>query len=52
MAVMEPGGAAEHSLRLITDGEHPLAAGVHRDNRRLSQHNALVADVDESIGCA
>ncbi len=47
-----PGAAAEHGLGLCADREHGAVARVHRDDRRLVQHDPLPRHVDERIGGA
>ena len=57
IAVMLPGVRPEHLLRGEADFlDHPLAVGpaflADRDDRRLVQHDALAADVDQRVGGA
>ena len=47
-----PGRAAEHALGLDPDGVHLARALVDRDDRRLGEHDAAAAHVDERVGCA
>ena len=44
------GRAAEHPLRLDADREHPPVLRVHRDDRRLVEHDAAAAHVHERVG--
>jgi hypothetical protein len=48
------GRSTQHVLGLGADGDDDLATTclvvLHRDNRRLVEHDALVADVNEGIG--
>ena len=44
-----PRRAPEHPLRLDADGVHLARALVDRDDRRLGEHDAAPADVDERI---
>ena len=44
--------AAEHPLRLDADGVHLAGALVDRDDRRLGEHDAAPAHVDERVGGA
>ena len=44
-----PGRAAEHALGLDADGVHLAAALVDRDHRRLREHDAATAHVDERV---
>ena len=46
------GRAAEHPLRLDSDGVHLAAAGVDRDHGGLGQDDAASADVHERVGRA
>src|SRR5215211_7869329 len=46
------GRAAEHPLRLDPDRVHLPRARVDRDDRRLGQHDAAPAHVDERVGSA
>ena len=43
------GRAAEHALRLGAHREEAAVARVHRDDRRLVEHDALAAHVDERV---
>ena len=57
IAVMLPGVRPEHLLRGEADFlDHLLAVGAaflaDRDDRRLVQHDALAADVDQRVGGA
>ena len=45
-------GAAEHALGLDADGVDLAGARVDRDDRRLAQHDAAAAHVDERVGRA
>ena len=52
IAEIVPGRAAEHALRLDADGVHLARALVDRDDRRLGEHDAAPAHVDERVGGA
>ena len=52
IALIVPGGAAEHALGLEPDGVHLARALVDRDDRRLAEHDAAAAHVDERVGGA
>ena len=47
-----PGRASEHPLRLDADRVHLAGALVDRDDRRLGEHDAAPADVDQRVGSA
>jgi hypothetical protein len=38
--------------RFITDGEHLVRAGLHRDHRGLAKHDSVVLYKDEGVGGA
>lgn len=44
--------AADHAARLLADGENAVRVLVHRDDRRLAQHDALPFYIDQHVGCA
>ena len=44
------GGAAEHALGIVPDGEHLVGAGIDGDHRRFPQDNTVVFDVDQGVG--
>ena len=44
--------APEHALRLDPDRVHVAGALIDRDDRRLGEHDAAAADVDERVGGA
>ena len=48
------GGAAEHHLGLLADGEDLLFAAHVGDGHHawLGEHDAAPLDVDEGVGCA
>ena len=46
------GRAAQHALGLDADGVHLARALVDRDDRRLGQHDAATAHVDQRVGRA
>ena len=46
------GRAAQHPLRIFADGTDLAGRGIEGDHGRLTQHDALVFDVNESVGGA
>ena len=46
------GGAPDHPLGLVADGEDLAGGGVERDDAGLVEQHALAADVDEGVGGA
>ena len=52
IALIVPGRAAEHPLRLEADRVHVAGRLVDRDHRRLAEHDAAPAHVDERVGGA
>ena len=46
------GRAAEHALGFIADGEDFVRSGLHRDDGRFAEHDALVADKHQGVGGA
>ena len=52
IAVIVPGRAAEHPLRLDPDRVDVAGALVDRDDRRLGEDDAASPDVDERVGRA
>ncbi len=44
--------APHHALRLGTDGQHPLGAGVERHHARLGDHDPTVPHRDQGVGGA
>ena len=52
IAWIVPGRAAQHALGLEADGVHLARARVDRHHRRLGQHDAASAHVDERVGGA
>ena len=46
------GGAADHALGLVPDREHLAGGGVHGDDGRLVEDDALAADIDQRVGGA
>ena len=52
MAEIVPGRAAEHPLGLDADGVDLARARVDRHHRRLGEHDAAAAHVDERVGGA
>ena len=52
IAVIVPGRAAQHPLRFDADRVDLAVARVDRDDRRLREHDAAAAHVDERVGRA
>ena len=46
------GRAAEHAFGIVADGEDFVGTGLHGDDRRFAQDDAVVLHIDECVGGA
>ena len=44
------GCTPQHPLGLLTHGKHLGGAGLHGDNGRFAQDDAVILDIDQRIG--